>query len=28
LIGGAIAGLAYPFLFGRAEESADDPTPA
>jgi aquaporin Z len=25
LIGGAIAGIAYPFLFGRAEESADHP---
>jgi aquaporin Z len=23
LIGGAIAGIAYPFLFGRAEETAD-----
>jgi aquaporin Z len=23
LIGGAIAGIAYPFLFGRAEEAAD-----
>jgi aquaporin Z len=26
LIGGAIAGIAYPFLFGRAEETADHPT--
>lgn len=25
LIGGAIAGIAYPFLFGRAEETADHP---
>jgi aquaporin Z len=25
LIGGAIAGIAYPFLFGRAEEGADQP---
>jgi aquaporin Z len=25
LIGGAIAGIAYPFLFGRAEEGADHP---
>lgn len=25
LIGGAIAGLAYPYLFGRAEETADQP---
>ena len=24
LIGGAIAGIAYPFLFGRAEETADN----
>jgi aquaporin Z len=28
LIGGAIAGIAYPFLFGRAEESAEQPTSA
>jgi aquaporin Z len=28
LIGGAIAGIAYPFLFGRAEETADHPTSA
>jgi aquaporin Z len=25
LIGGAIAGLAYPYLFGRAQEAADQP---
>ncbi len=28
LIGGAIAGIAYPFLFGRAEETADHPASA
>jgi aquaporin Z len=28
LIGGAIAGIAYPFLFGRAEETVDHPTSA
>jgi aquaporin Z len=28
LIGGAIAGLTYPYLFGRAEEAADQPTSA
>jgi aquaporin Z len=28
LIGGAIAGIAYPLLFGRAEETADHPTSA
>jgi aquaporin Z len=28
LIGGAIAGIAYPFLFGRAEEVAEQPTSA
>jgi aquaporin Z len=28
LIGGAIAGLLYPVLFGRAEETADQPTSA
>lgn len=28
LIGGAIAGLLYPLLFGRAEETADQPTSA
>lgn len=26
LIGGAIAGLAYPYLFGRAEKAADQPS--
>ncbi|BBX48369.1 aquaporin Z [Mycobacterium cookii] len=27
LIGGAIAGIAYPFLFGRAEDAAHQPVP-
>jgi aquaporin Z len=26
LIGGAIAGLLYPLLFGRAEQTADHPS--
>jgi aquaporin Z len=28
LIGGAIAGIAYPFLFGRPEHAAEQPTSA